>query len=187
MTPLPTVKYDGMQALTSGYAVDATACGLAYLSLIGPYAAVRALWAAMLDNRLIECSKKDAYFFRRIEEHMYRTLTQALPENQLTHLVIISNQATRYLTRGQPFYVLQQEHETENERRARFLGLLDLAAGIPTQPHWSGALWDAGVKKKLIEPCRTFGVQMWRVDTGEKALDTWLDILKQGVQKGALQ
>ncbi len=183
---LPLVAYDGQQAYASAYACDPTTwSGVLYLSLVGYRASVRAIWAALLDGRTVDYDH-GSLWLRRIADTPYRTHAVALPENGLTHFVMLSVQATRFLERGQPFYALREPNDTNERFSRRFLALLDRAVGVPVLPHWAEELWLDGLEGQwgLITPCEQLaGIAAWRVDADA---DAWLALIKAGVQDGRL-
>jgi hypothetical protein len=84
------VSFHGMRAYGLGHAVDADQNdGVVYLSLVGYRTAVRAVWAALLDNRGIEIGGQ---LLRRLEG-AYLSRTVQLPESGLDHMVLLHHQA----------------------------------------------------------------------------------------------
>ncbi len=181
---MPTVTHDGLQAYAAAYANDPSWRGMIYLSLIGYRASVRAIWAALLGGQSVQCGDD---LLRRIADVPYRTLAVALPENGLTHFVMIATPATRFLERGQAFYALREERDDDTQFLQRFVGLFDLAVGVPVQPQWADPLWRAGLNENwgLIAPCNDArGIAAWRVEADN---DAWLALLKAGIQDGRLK
>ncbi len=200
---MPSVTHDGLQAYAAAYANDPRGSdlgalphsrqrimdapswrGMIYLSLIGYRASVRAIWAALLGGQYVRCGDGS---LQRIADVPYRTHAVALPENGLTHFAMIAVSATRFLERGQAFYALREERDDETRFLTRFVGLFDLAVGVPVQPQWAAELWRAGLSEKwgLITPCPDARrIEAWRVEADN---DAWLALLKEGIQDGRLK
>ncbi len=182
---MPLVHHDGLQAYVFAYANAPSWQGVVYLSLVGYRASVRAIWAALVGGQLVDLNGDQ--WLRRIAEMPYRTHAVALPENGLTHFTMLSVQATRFLERAQPFYVLREERDDTARLLQRFVGLFDLAVGVPVQPQWAAELWRAGLSEKwgLITPCPDARrIEAWRVEADN---DAWLALLKEGIQDGRLK
>jgi hypothetical protein len=181
-TLMPSVTHDGLHAYAAAYANDPSWRGMIYLSLIGYRASVRAIWAALLDGQYVQCGDD---WLHRIADVPYRTTQVALPENGLTHFVMLATPATRFLERGQTFYVLREEHDDLERVSTRFIGLFDLAVGVPVLPQWAMLLWRAGLARNLIEPCEdTHAIKAYRVIAES---DPWLALIQEGIQAGGLK
>ncbi len=179
---MPLVHHDGLQAYVFAYANAPSWQGVVYLSLVGYRASVRAIWAALVGGQLVDLNGDQ--WLRRIAEMPYRTHAVALPENGLTHFTMLSVQATRFLERAQPFYVLREERDDTARLLQRFVGLFDLAVGVPVLPHWAAELWRAGLSQeyRLIESCaQAAGIAAWKADADA---DAWLALIQAGVQDG---
>ncbi len=173
-----SVSFGGLRAYGLGYAVDANADALIYLSLVGYRTAVRGVWAALMDHRAIEMANQ----VLRRAEGAYLSRTVQLLESGLDHMVLLHHQgALPQLEPGQPFYVLNGTHEAPIER---FMALLDRATAVPLLSGWGANLWRQGLKNKLIEPLAdTRGVEAWRVSADA---ELWLALIEQGIQRGML-
>jgi len=178
---MPVVTHDGQQAYVAAYANDWR--GTIYLSLIGYRASVRAIWAALLNQETVWCGDNA---LRRITDLPYHTVQVTLPDNGLAHLAILARSATRFVERGEPsFYVLREEHDDLTRVSTRFIGLFDLAVGVPVQPQWALLLWRAGLARNLIEPCEdTYAIKAYRVNAES---EPWLTLIQEGIQAGGLK
>ena len=182
------IAHDGIQAYCSAYACDPVTRNVVYLSLIGFRTSVRALWAALVDGSYLTYG--EGYFskwLRRMDDATYRSKLALLPENNAAHLGVIANPATRFLERGQPFFVLQEKGEPQERVIQRFGALLDLSVGAPLLPHWSEALWHAGRQHKLVIPAEKedrAGIDaLWRVDVDA---ERWLDLIQKAIASRSL-
>ncbi len=176
-----SASFNGLRAYCAGYAVDDMALRecVVYLSLLGPRAAVRAVWAALMDDDTIEIGRQS---FRRLEG-AYVTRTVRLPENGAEHMVLIHHQATvPNLQAGQNFYVLNDTGKTPPV--ARFLAMLDRAIATPLLPAWGPLLWEHGRRNKLIIPLETArGVKAWWVSADD---ELWRALIQKGIAKNKL-
>ena len=173
-----SVSFGGLRAYGLGYAVDPDTEGTIYLSLVGYRAAVRGVWAALMDNRAIEMANQ----VLRRAEGTYVSRTVQLPESGLDHMVLLHHQAALpQMEPGQAFYLLNANDEPPIER---FIAMLDRATAAPLLLNWGTDLWKQGIKNKLIEPLAdTRGVEAWRVSADS---ELWLALIEKGIQKGNL-
>jgi hypothetical protein len=181
------ISFGGLRAYGLGYAVDPDTDATIYLSLVGYRTAVRAVWAALMDNRAIEMASQ----VLRRAEGTYVSKTVQLPESGLDHMVLLHHQAALpHLEAGQAFYVLS--HETSRGMKQndtalieRFRAMLDRATAVPLLTPWGAGLWKQGLKRKLIEPLAdTRGVEGWRVSADS---ELWLALIEKGIQRGVLK
>ena len=181
MSQMPVVMHHGQQAYVAAYANDLH--GTVYLSLIGYRASVRAIWAALLNQEIVWCGNDS---LRRIADLPYHTVQVTLPDSGLVHLSILARSATRFVERGEPlFYVLREEHDDLTRVSTRFIGLFDLAVGVPVLPQWAMLLWRAGLARNLIEPCEnTHAIKAYRVIAES---EPWLALIQEGIQAGGLK
>jgi hypothetical protein len=182
-----SVSFGGLRAYGLGFAVDPDTEATIYLSLVGYRTAVRAVWAALMDNRAIEMASQ----VLRRAEGTYVSKTVQLPESGLDHMVLLHHQAALpHLEAGQAFYVLSHEASRGTKQNdpaliERFLAMLDRATAVPLLEPWGVGLWKQGVKRKLIEPLAdTRGVEGWRVSADS---ELWLALIEKGIQRGALK
>ncbi len=173
-----SVSFGGLRAYGLGYAVDPDTDGTIYLSLVGYRAAVRGVWAALMDNRAIELSNQ----VLRRAEGTYVSKTVQLPESGLDHMVLLHHQAAiSHLEAGQAFYVLNGEDVPPIER---FIAMLDRATAVPLLKTWGAELWKQSIKTHLIEPLSdTRGVEGWRVSADS---ELWLALIEKGIERGML-
>jgi hypothetical protein len=177
---LGSASFKGLRAYCVGYAVDTEhSSGVVYLSLIGYRAAVRAVWAALLDGDAIEIGRQE---FRRLDG-AYVTRTVRLPENGADHLVMLHQQAALpNLAVGQEFYVLNDVGKVPPYER--FLAMLDHATAAPLLPQWARLLWENGRRNKLIEPLDAArGVKCWWVSADD---EMWLALIQKGLARKKL-
>jgi hypothetical protein len=174
-----SVSFGGLRAYGLGYAVDSETGGTIYLSLVGYRTAVRAVWAALMDNRGLELANQEL----RRAEGAYVSKRVQLPESGLDHMILLHHQAALpQLEPGESFYLLNGSDDPPIER---FSAMLDRATAVPLLSSWGGELWKRGVKNKLIEPlAETRGVEAWRVSADS---DMWLGLVGLGIRTGALQ
>ena len=175
-----SASFKGLRAYCVGYAVDAEhRGGVVYLSLIGYRAAVRAVWAALLDGDAIEIGRQE---FRRLDG-AYVTRTVRLPENGADHVVMLHQQAVLpNLAVGQEFYVLNDAGKLPPYER--FLAMLDRATSTPLLPQWARLLWENGRRNKLIEPLDAArGVKCWWVSADD---EMWLALIQNGLARKKL-
>jgi|GEM_PF-983793 len=175
-----SASFKGLRAYCVGYAVDTEhSSGVVYLSLIGYRAAVRAVWAALLDGDAIEIGRQE---FRRLDG-AYVTRTVRLPENGADHLVMLHQQAALpNLGVGQEFYVLNDTGKVPPYER--FLAMLDRATSAPLLPQWARLLWENGRRNKLIEPLDAArGVKCWWVSADD---EMWLALIQKGLARKKL-
>lgn len=172
-----SASFKGLRAYCVGYAVDDDRySGVVYLALLGYRAAVRAVWAALMDNHAVEIGRQE---FRRMEG-AYVTRTMRLPENGVDHMVLLHHQAALpNLEPGQGFYLLGDNSRTPPY--ARFLAMLDRATSAPLLPAWGRLLWDNGRRAKLILSLETArGVKAWWVSADS---ELWLALIQKGLAK----
>jgi hypothetical protein len=179
-----SVSFGGLRAYGLGYAVDPDTDGTIYLSLVGYRAAVRGVWAALMDNRAIELSNQ----VLRRAEGTYVSKTVQLPESGLDHMVLLHHQAAiPHLEAGQAFYVLSESrrmNQNDTPTFDRFSAMLDRATAVPLLKAWGAELWKQGLKNKLIDPLAdTRGVEGWRVSADS---ELWLALIEKGIKRRTL-
>lgn len=176
---LEPVYWGGLSAYCTGYANHDGYT--VYVSLIGRVTAVKAVWAAFLDNQSLELS--DEIRLRRLsteDETKYYTLNARLPESDWGHTVIVHNQATQRNLPDQVFYVLSGEGEPP---LFLFWEQWNRCLPYPSQPDWAAYLWQHGVQHQLITECQSQGTYCWTVKPDEK----WAEIISSGVQNGDIR
>ena len=174
-----SVSFGGLRAYGLGYALDSDTEGTIYLSLVGYRAAVRGVWAALMDNRAVEIANQ----LLRRAEGAYVSRTVQLPESGLDHMLLLHHQAAlTQLEPGVTFYLLNANDEPPIER---FIAMLDRATAAPLLLNWGTDLWKQGLKNKLIEPLAdTRGVEAWRISADS---ELWLALIEKGIRKGSLK
>lgn len=169
-------RYGGLETYCVGYAADGAA--LVYFSSIGPKAANRALWAALMEGG-ISVAYQNYY---RLRDTPYLHTQVSLPESGGDHLVILSKQASLQMEPGKDFYVLSA---TSMPPYQRFYALLDRALVLPLRPEWAELVWKAARGRELIEPqVRVSGCAMWLVKAD---VEKWTELLQTGIKAGKLK
>lgn len=169
------ISHGGLTAYCVGYALDdGWNGGAIYLSLLGYPAAVRAIWAGLLDNRWLEV---DGQVLHRLPGN-YQRLSVRLVEQGVDHLVLLHNQATlKFLDPGAPFYLLSSSAHPPLDR---FVSMLDKGVRVPLVEQWATGLWEMGLRGSLIEAMGTArGTWAWRVESNNAS---WLEVIQEGIR-----
>lgn len=196
---LPAESYDNPGPLAE----------IVFLSLIGSQKKLKAVWAAMMDNKrdLIKLPFLERRYYggddlkylgaRRLEgKGRYRTFwnSEPLPESGMAHIVIECAQATRPQV-GKPFPHIVGADGTPN--LARFFQQLDMALRLPLDPTWAQTLWDEALKAdkaaqrpQLIVRLPAHGCQAYWVRADQDA--QWAKIVARcagatGSQAGSIE
>jgi hypothetical protein len=178
------------------------------LSLIGPQKKLKAVWAAMMDNKREQIKlpfqqrtpygEETKYLgARRLEGRgRYRTFwnREPLPESGMAHVVIDCVQACRP-DAGRSFPHIVGADGTPD--LPRFFQQLDMALRLPLDPAWSQTLWDealqadkAAQRPPLIVKLPSHGCQAYWVRTDQDA--QWAKIVARcagasGPHAGAIE
>jgi hypothetical protein len=178
------------------------------LSLIGPQKKLKAVWAAMMDNKREQIKlpfQQRTYYgeetkylgARRLEgKGRYRTFwnREPLPESGMAHVVIDCVQASRPEA-GRPFPHIVGADGTPD--LPRFFQQLDMALRLPLDPAWAHTLWNdalhadkAAQHPQLIIKLPSHGCQAYWVRTDQDA--QWAKIVARcagasGPQAGAIE
>jgi hypothetical protein len=145
---LPAESYDNPGPLAE----------IVFLSLIGPQKKLKAVWAALMDNKreLLKLPFQERRSYggydlkylgaRRLEgKGRYRTFwnSEPLSESGMAHVIIECTQATRPEV-GRPFPHIVGADGTPDLHR--FFQQLDMALRLPLDPSWAQTLWDEALK-----------------------------------------
>jgi hypothetical protein len=182
---------------------------IVFLSLIGPQKKLKAVWAAMMDNKrdLIKLPFQERRYYgghdlkylgaRRLEgKGRYRTFwnSEPLPESGMAHVVIECAQATRPEV-GKPFPHIVGADGTPN--LGQFFQQLDMALRLPLDPTWAAMLWGEALKAdkaaqrpQLIIKLPAHGCQVYWVRADQDA--QWAKIVARcagatGPHAGAIE
>jgi hypothetical protein len=175
---LAPVGWGGLSAHCTGYAIHNHYT--VYVSLIGRVTAVKAVWAAFMDDQTLELP--NAIPLCRLptdEETKYQTLSVRLPDTDWGHTVIVYGQATQNNLPDKLFYVLSGSAEPPLDR---FWAQWNRCLPYPSQPGWAAYLWGQGIRHQLITPCQSQGTCAWAVSPGE----TWAEIIASGIKGGEI-
>ena len=195
---LPAESYDNPGPLAE----------IVLLSLVGPQKKLKAVWAALMDNKRDQIKlpfqqptyhgEETRYLgARRLEGRgRYRTFwnREPLPESGMAHAVIECVQASRPEV-GTPFPHIVGADGTPD--LARFFHQLDMALRLPLDPAWAQTLWDAAViadkaaqRPQPIIKLPSHGCQVYWVRADQDA--QWAKIVARcagatGPQAGAIE
>lgn len=195
---LPSESYDNPGPLAE----------IVFLSLIGPQKKLKAVWAALMDNKREQIKlpfQQSTYYgeetkylgARRLEgKGRYRTFwnREPLPESGMGHVVIECAQAIRPEV-GKPFPHIVGADGTPD--LVRFVRQLDLALRLPLDPAWAQHLWDAALhadkamqRPQLIVKLPSHGCQVYWVRADQDA--QWAKIIARlagatGPQAGTIE
>ena len=189
-----TLVHGGFHARVDAFAQDPG--GLVLLSLIGRETHVKALWAALMTNQVLQF--RPGLNFAKGGAKMYKTLKARLPRSGAAHWVIVHKRATVEGTEPITGQSVEETLTEEEEAAAgifytfspangsNFLAQLGKAMLLPTLPGWEQHLAHEGRRRgKLARiPARfTHGCEVWRVLPSTLP---WRNIVSYGIEDGLL-
>lgn len=160
-----------------------------YLSCVGPHKKLKAVWAALMDN------KRDCQLFPSVVEDyagrpetqyqrvrqiagsgVYRTFWPdvELPESGLSHIVLHHHSQFQPRT-ARPFLHLVGAEGVPD--LTRFVMQLDLASTLSIAPAWAPQLWEGALTAELITKLPSYGCQAYWVDTSDES--AWARLVAQ--------
>jgi len=173
---LALVYWGGLSAYCTGYAIHEGYT--IYLSLIGRVTAVKAVWAAFIDNKVLRLPDETRLWrLPADEETKYQTLNVRLPDTDWGHTVLVHSLATQNNLPNQVFYVLSGSPEPPLRR---FWAQWNRCLPYPSQPDWAAYLWQQGMRHQLITACQSQGTHCSVVSPFGK----WAEIIAGGIQDG---
>jgi hypothetical protein len=151
------------------------------ISLVGSQKKVKAVWAAMMDNKRtnleLPSSQSSGVKARRFDGNgRYSQFWNdgPLPESGLSHIVIELKDNLSPQT-GEPFaHIVGTDQVPDLPRLFR---QLDLALRLPILEEWMGRIWDLARIAGVIVPIRSYGCQAYWVRVEQDA--AWAKIIAQ--------
>lgn len=149
---------------------------LVFLSMFGTETAVRATWAAFVNQK--RPSLELGGDFVSLDEVRYTTLRRLLAPHRL-HLVMIHPDATSVVNPFGKFFYLLGERPIE-----QFWARFNRMCQVPLRTQWREQVWAIGLRTQLIRPLVGIGLQGFHVTT---ETDGWAKVVQDSIQTGELK
>ena len=165
-----TISAGGFSAAVEAFARDPDSQGLWLLSMAGPQAALKAIWAALL-----KLPPDTAYLVQGTDgtglsgDFMpcvipqetigtWTTKIARLPVSGGWHALVYTRLAEYHFSRD-TFLLLARDREQAPELHYRFL---DHRSPLPLHPAWKDWLWERGLEAGEITPLESSGILAYR-------------------------
>ena len=172
-SPLWTASAGGLSVTVDAFAItlgeEVQADNIWFLSMVGAQAALRAVWASLLNTPPKPIYLTPGSASLSLEDRYHRCLIPGMTQgtwkvrmvkmaNGVGHHAMVYTQMSEYTHDNEIFVLLARDGENEQEAHHRFL---DRRVSMPMHPSWAEWLWDRGLQKEEIIPMECTGIRAW--------------------------
>ncbi len=164
----------GFEAIVESVAFQPEARTIAFLSLVGQPAAMKALHACFVLHTPVEITGVGPCEWPTGKDNLFHMIHRRLPCGAHASLWIPTTGTVYGIQPEHPAYIIQKTADASGIPQS-FLPILDRLLPCPLLPQWAPALWEHGLHEKWILPLQSYGCQVWKITPHRHAITRWIE------------